>query len=132
MERKTQIRRKTSISFKTEEKTVMRGYNLSDLAEEGYSFYGVNLRRLACPTEKDRLMYKDTKFIYEGNFVSINLERERERFLEAPLRQDYYGVERFWGTLGDIDSAFCVHQSDVDHYNVRYPAERYVPGRVAG
>ena len=39
MSREPVFRRKTSISYKTEEKTVMRGYNLSDLAEEGYSFY---------------------------------------------------------------------------------------------
>ncbi len=32
------IDRKTAIAYKTEEKTVMRGYNVSDLAEEGYSF----------------------------------------------------------------------------------------------
>lgn len=32
------FRRKSAIGYKTEEKTVMRGYNLSDLAEAGYSF----------------------------------------------------------------------------------------------
>ncbi len=39
MEREPLFNRKTAISYKTEEKTVMRGYNLSELAEEGYSFY---------------------------------------------------------------------------------------------
>ncbi|MEN6438498.1 MAG: citrate/2-methylcitrate synthase [Syntrophobacter sp.] len=38
MNRGPLLERKTSISYKTEEKTVLRGYNLSDLAEEGYSF----------------------------------------------------------------------------------------------
>ncbi|MHC4418368.1 MAG: citrate synthase family protein, partial [Planctomycetota bacterium] len=38
MNREPAIKRKTSISYKTEKKTVMRGYNISDLAEEGYSF----------------------------------------------------------------------------------------------
>lgn len=38
MDREPALERKTAISYKTEEKTVMRGYNLSDLAEEGYSF----------------------------------------------------------------------------------------------
>ncbi len=38
MSRKPMIDRKTAIAYKTEEKTVMRGYNVSDLAEEGYSF----------------------------------------------------------------------------------------------
>lgn len=38
MDREPALKRKTAISYKTEEKTVLRGYNLSDLAEEGYSF----------------------------------------------------------------------------------------------
>jgi len=38
MSREPEFRTKTSISYKTEEKTVMRGYDLSELAEEGYSF----------------------------------------------------------------------------------------------
>ena len=38
MEREPILPRETQISYKTEEKTVLRGYNLSDLAEEGYSF----------------------------------------------------------------------------------------------
>ena len=39
MDREPLIRKKTAISYKTEEKTVMRGYDLSELAEKGYSFY---------------------------------------------------------------------------------------------
>ncbi len=38
MEREPILERKTQISYKTEEGTVVRGFNLSDLAEEGYSF----------------------------------------------------------------------------------------------
>ncbi len=38
MDRKPLIQRKTAISYKTEEKTVLRGYNVSDLAEAGYTF----------------------------------------------------------------------------------------------
>ncbi len=38
MDREPALKRKTAISYKTEQKTVLRGYNLSDLAEEGYSF----------------------------------------------------------------------------------------------
>ncbi|MCE5336277.1 MAG: hypothetical protein LLG06_16995, partial [Desulfobacteraceae bacterium] len=38
MNREPLFRRKTAIAYKTEEKTVLRGFNLSDLAEEGYSF----------------------------------------------------------------------------------------------
>lgn len=38
MNREPLARKKTAISYKTEEKTVLRGYCLSDLAEAGYSF----------------------------------------------------------------------------------------------
>ncbi len=58
MSRKSLFRRKTSISYKTEEKTVMRGYNLSDLAEEGYSFADAMfvLFQNRIPTEKEEEM----------------------------------------------------------------------------
>ena len=39
MDREPLFRRKTAIAYKTEEKTVLRGYDLSELAEEGYTFY---------------------------------------------------------------------------------------------
>ena len=39
MGRESLFERKTAIAYKTEEKTVLRGYDLSELAEEGYSFY---------------------------------------------------------------------------------------------
>jgi len=38
MDREPLLRKKTAIAYKTEEKTVLRGYDLSELAEEGYSF----------------------------------------------------------------------------------------------
>ena len=60
MERKPLVRRKTSISYKTEEKTVMRGYNLSDMAEEGYSFYDAMfvLFQNRIPTQEEEKMLK--------------------------------------------------------------------------
>jgi len=60
MDRDPLIRRKTSISYKTEEKTVMRGYNLSDLAEEGYSFYDAMfvLFQNRIPAEEEEKMLK--------------------------------------------------------------------------
>ncbi len=60
MNRKSPLKRKTSISYKTEEKTVMRGYNLSDLAEEGYSFYDAMfvLFQDRLPTEPEEKMLK--------------------------------------------------------------------------
>lgn len=52
--------RKTSIAYKTEEKTVLRGYNLSDLAEEGYSFCDAMfvLFQARIPTEAEEKMLK--------------------------------------------------------------------------
>ena len=60
MERGPVFRRKTAISYKTEEKTVMRGYNLSDLAEEGYSFCDALfvLYQGRIPTEAEEKMLK--------------------------------------------------------------------------
>ena len=60
MDRDPLIRRKTAISYKTEEKTVMRGYNLSDLAEEGYSFYDAMfvMFQNRIPTENEEKMLK--------------------------------------------------------------------------
>ena len=58
MQRQADIERKTSISYKTEEKTVLRGYNLSDLAEEGYSFSDAMfvLFQNRIPTKKEEKM----------------------------------------------------------------------------
>ena len=60
MNRDPLFKRKTSISYKTEEKTVMRGYNLSDLAEEGYSFCDALfvLYQDRIPTEDEEKMLK--------------------------------------------------------------------------
>jgi len=60
MDREPLFRRKTAISYKTEEKTVLRGYNLSDLAEEGYSFCDALfvLFQNRIPTEKEEKMLK--------------------------------------------------------------------------
>ena len=60
MQRRPDIERKTSISYKTEEKTVLRGYNLSDLAEEGYSFTDAMfvLFQNRIPTKKEEKMLR--------------------------------------------------------------------------
>ena len=60
MNRKSPLKRKTSISYKTEEKTVLRGYSLSDLAEEGYSFYDAMfvLFQDRLPTKPEEKMLK--------------------------------------------------------------------------
>jgi citrate synthase len=67
MERDPLIKRKTAIAYKTEEKTVVRGYNLSDLAEEGYSFYDALFilyqGRIATTAEEKMLRYEMGEFM---------------------------------------------------------------------
>jgi citrate synthase len=60
MDRDPLFERKTAIAYKTEEKTVLRGYNLSDLAEEGYSFYDAMfvLFQGRIPTSEEEQMLK--------------------------------------------------------------------------
>lgn len=60
MNREPPLKRKTSISYKTEERTVLRGYDLSELAEEGYSFYDAMfvLFQDRLPTEPEEKMLK--------------------------------------------------------------------------
>jgi citrate synthase len=60
MGRQSQIHRKTAIAYKTEEKTVLRGYDLSELAEEGYSFFDAIfvLFQGRIPTEAEEKMLK--------------------------------------------------------------------------
>jgi len=59
--------RKTSIAYKTEEKTVLRGYDLSELAEEGYSFYDAMFilfqGRIPLPAEEKMLKYEMGEFM---------------------------------------------------------------------
>ena len=67
MDRKPPFRRKTAISYKTEEKTVMRGYDLSELAEEGYSFYDALFvlfqNRIPAENEEKMLKYEMGVFL---------------------------------------------------------------------
>ena len=67
MERRSQIQRKTAISYKTEEKTVLRGYDLSKLAEEGYSFcdaiFVLFQGRIPTSAEEKLLKYEMGEFL---------------------------------------------------------------------
>ncbi|MCZ6529950.1 MAG: hypothetical protein O6949_06410 [Chloroflexi bacterium] len=60
MDREPLFRKKTSIAYKTEEKTVLRGYDLSELAEEGYSFADAMflLFQARIPTAEEEKMLK--------------------------------------------------------------------------
>jgi len=67
MDRKPLLERKTAISYKTEERTVLRGYNLSDLAEEGYTFcdalFVLFQERLPTENEEKMLEYETAEFL---------------------------------------------------------------------
>jgi len=67
MDRESLFKRKTSIAYKTEEKTVLRGYDLSDLAEEGYSFYDAMFilfqGRIPTSAEESMLKYERGEFM---------------------------------------------------------------------
>ena len=67
MDREPLFRRKTSISYKTEEKTVLRGYNMSELAEEGYTFcdalFVLFQQRLPTENEEKMLEYETAEFL---------------------------------------------------------------------
>ncbi|HAZ02158.1 MAG TPA: hypothetical protein DCY97_08280, partial [Marinilabiliales bacterium] len=67
MDRNPLFQRKTAISFKTEKKTVMRGYDLSELAEEEYSFcdalFILFQNRIPTENEEKMLNYEMGVFI---------------------------------------------------------------------
>jgi hypothetical protein len=92
--------------------------------KEGFYLYGVDLSNNL--TEKGRIEFPETKFIYEGNFVSLNNNALSKQFLETECKKHYYGVERFWGTLCEKEKAYCIHYSKTDHYNQPYPSSKYV------
>ncbi len=100
-----------------------------DLARKAFTagawFCGVNLSRNMHPDEKSRQTYPDTKFIFEGNFVSVNLDKVRDLITKVEPVNDYYGVERYWGKIADIDQCVSLHNSRVNHYVDRYTSENY-------
>jgi citrate synthase len=61
------LKRKTAIAYKTEEKTVLRGYDLSEMAEEGYSFcdaiYVLFQGRIPTESEEKMLKYEMGEFM---------------------------------------------------------------------
>jgi citrate synthase len=67
MSRNPLFERKTALAYKTREKTVVRGYNLSDLAEEGYSFsdamFVLFQGRIPTEAEEKMLTYEMGSFL---------------------------------------------------------------------
>lgn len=66
-DREPLFRRKTAIAYKTEEKTVLRGYDLSEMAEEGYSFcdaiFVLFQSRIPASAEEKLLKYEMGEFL---------------------------------------------------------------------
>ncbi len=67
MDRAPMLSKKTSIAYKTEEKTVLRGYDLSEFAEEGYSFcdaiFVLFQGRIPTEAEEKMLRYEMGSFL---------------------------------------------------------------------
>jgi citrate synthase len=67
MTREPILSRKTSIAYKTAEKTVLRGYDVSELAEEGYSFcdamFVLFQGRIPSESEEKMLKYEMGAFL---------------------------------------------------------------------
>ncbi len=95
-------------------KYVLYGVNLSN--EEDWiknSYYGPN---------------QFSRFHYSGNFVSVNLEMVRDKFINTPIDLDYFGVEGFFGKLCLYEQAYPAHLSSKiiqNHYKEPYPELYY-------
>ena len=89
MDRESLFRRKTAISYKTEEKTVLRGYDLSELAEAGYKFadamFVLFQGRLPTENESEMLDYEMAEFLECS--MSARLRRENGRPRSAGISQ---------------------------------------------
>ena len=91
----------------------------------GYDLYGVNLSEKVYAKPDQKILFPECKFIYQGNFVTVNLKNLRQEFLTKPCIHHYYSLERFWGTLCPIEKAYSAFQSGVDHYTVPFPPSKY-------
>lgn len=93
--------------------------------EEGYLFAGVILNRTFHIQKGEERIYQKCAFIYEGNFVTMNLNGLRDRLRTTPCPQRHYELERYLGMLCGIEQAFVLYDSNpFDHYNQPYPPSR--------
>ncbi len=93
--------------------------------EKGYCLYGVNISEKVLKDKEGFEIFPESKFLYQGNFVTINLKKIRNKFLASACRVHYYGLEMFWGSLCSFDQAYSAHQSTMDHYQEEYPPNKY-------
>ncbi|MCB1199969.1 MAG: hypothetical protein KDK41_04945 [Leptospiraceae bacterium] len=95
--------------------------------KKGYHLYGCNLMLNSDLDNGAPPLLLKTPFLYSGNFVSINLDILRDRFLSNICAPDYYGPEAFWGKLTKLEKAYIAHKSPIsNHYQESYPREMYV------
>jgi hypothetical protein len=93
--------------------------------EQGYYTYGVELTPHVFARKEHERLFAACRFMYKGGFVSLNLRHLRSAFLSSPCIEHYYAVERFWGTLCDIEHAYCAFQSAIDLYQTPLSPSRY-------
>lgn len=62
---------------------------------------------------------------YRGTFVSINLNKLRERFLTMPIQQNFYGIEAFFGELCEFERCYNAHYVEESLYSYEYVSSKY-------
>jgi hypothetical protein len=94
--------------------------------DQGAALYGTNIIYdwQLCPNAPSSLI--KVPFHFSGNFVSLNLRKLRQVFMNTEIESNYFGVEAFWGKLCKIEEVRCIHKSSVEnHYESPYPIESY-------
>ncbi|MCA8833419.1 hypothetical protein [Hymenobacter pini] len=92
--------------------------------KKGYATFGANK---GIPDHNMKHHFVGSNFIYEGNFVSINLHKITitKAVLDTYLDRSYYGVEALWGKLCRYEEGYTVFNSGLNHYNASVPEKLY-------
>lgn len=100
-----------------------------EVFSKNYILYGVNLLKIEDWIESsDYGPYRFSDYHYSGNFVSVNLDLIRDKFLNTPVDLDYFGIEGFFGKLCSYEQAYSAHLSTKiiqSHYKEPYPESYY-------
>lgn len=81
--------------------------------QKGYVTFGINK---TVPNQNDE-GFKGSNFFYEGNFVSLNLNKvDLKKAVDTKIEYSYYGLEGFWGKLCGSGLAYSIFDSGVNHY----------------
>ena len=80
---------------------------------KGFVTYGIN-KSIPHPDDEG---FRGSNFYYEGNFVSLNLNKvDLKKAVKEHLEPTYYGLEGFWGKLCAYNSGYAVFNSGINHY----------------